>query len=156
MATKLTFQMDLPERASNQLITGTLTLSHNGTNISYYATSGAKGHQYIGGWRTPRKGCLPPSAKYNINYSVSTQKLWMPNTPGVNGSFYAIAPFSVDLGEVNRGDFGVHHDSNHKVAPGSAGCIVIITQEHWDMFRLKVAELHTLRIKSIPLEVIYK
>lgn len=104
-------------------------------------------YQYHGAWKIPRRGCIPPRT-----WELSTQRLWLPNVKGVEGSFYGIAPFMVTVDGVQRGDFGIHFDAN---VPGSAGCIVIKQQDHWDIFRKVMAEYNSLRIKSVPLEVTY-
>lgn len=99
------------------------------------------------------RGPLPPSLKIApYRYKISTQRLWLPQVKGVEGSFYAIAPFTVQLGGTSRGDFGIHFDAN---APGSAGCIVILLQEHWNLFRKLIAEFRAAGHQQIPLEVFY-
>lgn len=148
---KFTFTCDLPSSPVSSLVTGKLVLQTSQNSISFLVTSGLPNFQYTGAWKHKAKGCLPPS-KCGINYSVSTQRLWMPNVKGVEGSFYAIAPFSCNVDGVMRGDFGLHFDANQ---PGSAGCIVVRIQEHWDLVRVKMNEFAANRIKSIPLEVIY-
>lgn len=140
--------MDIPNSPNNRMIYGKLTLSDENSNLVFMATSGLPNYQFFGGWKTPRKGLLPP---YDA-YSISTQKLWLPNVKGVEGSFYAIAPFSLKVDGVTRGDLGVHFDAN---VPGTAGCIAIKQQDHWDMWRKKMQEYQTLRIKSVPLKVNY-
>ena len=59
----------------------------------------------------------------------------MPDTKGVEGSFYQILPFEVPTDGAIRGDFGIHFDAN---VPGSLGCIVLTTQRGWDAFRRDV------------------
>ena len=81
-------------------------------------------------------------------------KLWMPEVKGVEGSFYAISPFSVKMPGVTRGDFGIHFDPVHGT-PGSAGCIVIRDQAHWDIFRKEIGQFRLDGIQSIPLSVNY-
>ncbi|MGL4618727.1 MAG: hypothetical protein ACRCZS_06660 [Chroococcidiopsis sp.] len=145
--------MDLPNSPTNSLVTGKLVLTNGDSKVSFLTTSGLSKHQYIGSWTQKARGCLPPSAK-GIDYSISTQRLWMPDVKGVEGSFYAIAPFSVTVDGVTRGDFGLHYDPVPGT-PGSAGCIVLRMQEHWDIIRAKMKEFADMRIKSVPLEVIY-
>lgn len=148
----LTFQMDLPDSPVSQLVHGKLILTtpSNG-NVSYSATSGIPGYQYYKSWRMKARGCLPPSSQVGP-YSVSTQRLWMPHVRGVEGSFYAIAPFSVTCEGVCRGDFGVHFDAN---VPGSAGCVVVRLQDHWDDLRERLADFAAARVKAVPLSVVY-
>lgn len=145
--------MKLPSRAVSSLVVGTLTLklptSVDGGGIVFQATSGARGWQYKGAWLQKGKGCIPP----RTDYTISTQRLWLPNVKGVEGSFYAISPFMVNAGNgVMRGDFGVHFDAN---VPGSAGCIVLPRQDHWDIWRKQIEELRKQNYQSIPLKVEY-
>ncbi len=140
--------MDIPNKSIPTMQYGKLILQDEDKNVAFMATSGLPGYQYFGSWKTPRRGLLPPYSKY----TVSTQRLWMPNVKGVEGSFYPIAPFMVTVDGVQRGDLGVHFDAN---IPGSSGCIVIKQQDHWDIFRKLMEDYHSMRIKSIPLEVNY-
>ena len=150
---KFVFEMDLPNGPTSQLVTGKLTLSTANNSTGFLVTSGLPNYQYMGAWNQKARGCLPPSNK-GINYSVSTQRLWMPHVKGVEGSFYAIAPFSCTVDGVTRGDFGLHFDPPG--TKGSAGCIVLRLQDHWDIIRAKMKQFADMRIKSVPLEVIYK
>ena len=149
MYPRLRFLMDIPNETTAEMMWGKLFLHDEVKNIKFMATSGLPKFQYFGAERIPRKGLIPPE----INYRVSTQRLWLPNVKGVQGSFYAIAPFEVNVDGVTRGDFGIHFDHN---VPGSAGCIVLKEQEHWDLFREFMQEYHDMRIKSVPLEVKYR
>ena len=128
-------------------------LSNAGVKLA--ATSWYRVNQFYGSWTLKGRGPLPPSKIVAPKtYSVSTQRLWLPQVKGVEGSFYAISPFAIQVnGMVSRGDFGIHFDAN---APGSAGCIVILLQEHWDLFRNLMAQFRTGASQQIPLEVIYQ
>ncbi len=148
MFPKLTFLMDIPNEPTATMLYGSLTLKDEGRNVVFMATSGLPRFQYHYGWKIPRRGIAPP----RTDFTVSTQKLWLPHVKGVEGSFYAIAPFSVTTDGVARGDLGIHFDAN---VPGSAGCVVIKQQDHWDMFRKIMEEYNSLRIKVVPLEVKY-
>jgi hypothetical protein len=153
---KFTFTMDLQPAAVPHLLYGKLKFDDGcGKGVVFEATSGQPRHQYPKAWLTPRKGCLPPTQVIKQLYTVNTQALFMPNTQGVGGDFFAIAPFSVDLGAVNRGDFGIHLDSNYPQSPGSAGCIVIRNKQHFQQVRDLMKRLNSQRIKSVDLEVIY-
>lgn len=148
MFPKLIFTMDIPNEPTVEMLYGKLILSDEEKNVAFMATAGLPKFQYFGGWKVPRHGVTPP----RTDYTVSTQKLWMPDVKGVEGSFYAISPFLVNADGVQRGDFGIHFDANIK---GSSGCIVIKQQDHWDLFREAMKEYHDLRIKAVPLEVKY-
>lgn len=153
MSVRALFTMKLPSVGMSKLVYGKLTLqlptSGEGGGIVFEVTSGARGWQYKGAWTQKGKGCLPP----RDDYTISTQRLWLPNVKGVEGSFYAISPFMVNAGNgVMRGDFGVHFDAN---VPGSAGCIVLPRQNHWDIWRSQVENLRKDGYQSIPLKVEY-
>lgn len=156
MIPSLEFQMHLPSSSTKALLRGFLLLRDGSSRagIKLLATSGSSNHQYSGSWRLKGRGPLPPSRTIEPQvYTVSTQRLWLPHVKGVEGSFYAIAPFSVRVDEtVTRGDFGIHFDAN---VPGSAGCIVIPLQDHWDVFRKFMADCSAKKIQQLPLRVIY-
>ena len=160
---RLIFTMNLPEKATVNLVEGVLIireeLGEGGTKLR--ATSGLKQYQFERSWHYKGRGCLPPSKQIQpVNYTVATQRLWMPDVRGVEGSFYAIAPFQVNAGGALRGDFGVHADAGFPKASagnaGSAGCIVIRQQDHWNIFRNKIAEFRADGHQQIPLTVIYE
>ncbi|PIG90826.1 hypothetical protein [Gloeocapsopsis sp. IPPAS B-1203] len=150
------FHLPLPLASTKALAKGFLLLKSDFSKagLRLQATSGCSGFQHSGSWKFKGRGPLPPSAAIEpITWSVSTQRLWLPHVRGVEGSFYAIAPFSVPVDEkVSRGDFGIHFDAN---VPGSAGCIVIPLQDHWDVFRKWAADLAHQKIQQVPLSVTY-
>lgn len=152
----LEFYLALPPGGNQLLQMGCLLLKENdkSAGIKLSATSGCRGNQYAGSWKLKGRGPLPPSVAISPKiYNVSTQRLWLPNTIGVEGSFYAITPFSVPIaGGMHRGDFGVHFDAN---VPGSAGCIVIPIQDHWNTFRETLQKWRTASHQQVPLTVVY-
>lgn len=156
MTPSLEFYLKLPTERHFELIPGVLIIKEKsgGNGMRLKATSGLAQWQYKFSWGHKGRGCLPPSEIISPHkYTVSTQRLWMPNIKGVEGSFYAIAPFSVAAGnKASRGDFGIHFDAN---VPGSAGCIVIQLQDHWDIFRQLMDKFRAAKFQSIPLLVIY-
>lgn len=152
----LEFHLSLPDESIPFLVEGYLLLKNQPetAGIKLLATSGCKGHQFNHSWVLKGRGMLPPSSAIApLKYTVSTQRLWLPQVKGVEGSFYAIAPFQVRTGGVTRGDFGVHFDAN---VPGSAGCCVIRSQSHWDTFRASMEGFRKQGYQQIPLTVIYK
>lgn len=151
----LTFELDLPETPRYELLQGKLImkLTPESNGVILQATSGCIGNQHQRAWLKKGKGPLPPSTAISPKkYWVSTQRLWLPHVKGVEGSFYAIAPFTVTVGGVSRGDFGVHFDANQ---PGSAGCCVLKLQEHWDLFRQGMEGVRALGHQQVPLFVRY-
>lgn len=156
MIPSLEFNLRLPIVEHHSLIAGQLIIkeTHSGSGIKVKATSGLAKYQFKGSSKYKGRGCLPSTNTISPDkYTVSTQRLWLPNIKGVEGSFYAIAPFMVNAGDnVKRGDLGIHHDSN---VPGSAGCIVIQQQDHWDIFRAWMQKFRENRFQSVPLLVIY-
>lgn len=149
------FNMQPVSGTSWDLIEGTLLIKkdidHAGVKLR--ATSGISGYQNKGAWRIKGRGYIPPSIQIiPQKWFVSTQRLWMPQVKGVEGSFYAIAPLAVNLGGLSRGDFGIHFDAN---VPGSAGCIVIRQQDHWDLFRNEMSAFRLEGIQQVALFVSY-
>lgn len=152
---RLEFNMQLAGSAGWQLVEGTLLIKKDidKAGVKLRATSGLAGYQKAGDWRIKRRGCIPPSHQIiPQQWSVSTQRLYMPDVKGVEGSFYAIAPFEIKLPGVSRGDFGVHFDAN---VPGSSGCIVIRDQSHWDLFRNEISQFRLDGVQQVPLFVSY-
>lgn len=152
---RLEFNMKLADTTSWDMIEGTLLIKKDIDNagIKLRVTSGLAGYQSKGSWRIKRRGCIPPSEQIiPQRWHVSTQRLWMPNVVGVEGSFYAIAPFEINLLGVTRGDFGIHFDAN---VPGSSGCIVIRQQDHWDLFRNEMSAFRLDNIQQVALFVGY-
>lgn len=149
----IVFTMQVPVVCSPKMLYGTLVLKtvDNKAGIRIRATSGTKGNQYLKSWRLKGQGCIPPSSN-TISYKVSTNRLWLPNVKGVEGSFYAISPFTVNIDGYTRGDFGIHYDAN---VPGSAGCIVVPSQEHWDIFRGYIDSIRSMGIKEMALTTMY-
>lgn len=152
---RLEFSMDLPVSAASHLVNGHLIIKKERglAGIKLKATSGCRGSQFFRSWMLKGRGPLPPTGViFPLTWTVSTQRLWLPNVKGVEGSFYAISPFQVVLPGVTRGDFGVHFDAN---VPGSAGCCVIQSQEHWDLFRECMEQFRLMKLQQIPLSVSY-
>lgn len=152
---RLEFNMQLAGGIGWDLLEGTLLIKKNidNANVKLRVTSGLAGYQKKGDWRIKGRGYIPPSQQIiPQKWFVSTQRLWMPNVKGVEGSFYAIAPFQIFLPGVARGDFGIHFDAN---VPGSAGCIVIRQQDHWDLFRKQMELFRLDAIQQVPLFVSY-
>lgn len=162
MQPSLEFHLELPQDSVPTLIDGYLLVKDEPTKagVKLVASSGLKGNQYINSWNLKGRGPLPPSRLIGTTgYSMSTQKLWLHHIRGVEGSFYAISPFSVKLPSVTRGDFGGLADAGFpsKTAEnaGSAGCIVIRRQDHWDTFRRLLEAFRIAGFPSLPLLVHY-
>lgn len=116
-------------------------------------TSGLSGYQSKGSWRIKGRRPIPPSQQIiPQKWYVSTLKRWIPDFKGVEGSYYSISPFEVNLLGVTRGDFGIHFDAN---VPGSAGCILIRMQDHWDLFRQQMEVFRADGLQQVPLFVSY-
>lgn len=151
----LAFEMNLPAKPTNRFVLGKLLVRKEpgAAGVAIQATSGCIGNQFFRAWNRKGKGCIPPTTEIAPrHWTVSTQRLWMPDVRGVEGSFYAIAPFQIKIDQVLRGDFGCHFDAN---VPGSAGCIVFPIQQHWDVFRASMASFRAAGYQSIPLSVRY-
>lgn len=147
-AFQYSLRFDMAIRKSNQLLTGTLRLLQGQTEQNAYtATSSIPGRQYRGSWEL-KGGLIPPGE----SYQVATVPLWMPDTKGVEGSFYAITPFEIETLGAVRGDFGVHFDAN---VPGSMGCVVLETQKGWDAFRRDIRSIVAQDVAYLPMVVKY-
>lgn len=162
MQPSLEFHLELPQKAVNSLIDGYLLVKEDPTKagVKFVASSGLKNNQYIGSWNLKRRGPLPPSSLIGTTgYTMSTQKLWLPHVRGVEGSFFAISPFSVKLPTVTRGDFGGHADARFPKPTaedaGSAGCVVVRRQDHWTTFLDLFEYFRLAGFQSLPLLVWY-
>lgn len=152
---RLEFECRLSTSSEWHLIEGTLLIKKDieKAGVKLNATSGLPGYQTKGAWRIKGRGPIPPSVQIiPQKWMVATQRLWMSDVKGVEGSFYSISPFQILLPGVARGDFGIHFDAN---VPGSSGCIVIRQQDHWDLFRKEIAEFRLDGIQQLPLFVSY-
>lgn len=150
--THLIFFMQLQQTSA--LLEGRLLLVEDGQLIdTYIATSGCPGHQAKSAQSEKGKGPLPGCYPLGIkSYQVSVTPVSLPNIPGVSGAFYAITPHTVNIGGVNRGDFGIHFDAN---VPGSAGCVVLRTPKGWQGFQQQMQRLKSKGLQQIPLIVSY-
>lgn len=148
--TKLLFSFNREVLTTSKILESAKIILVNGNSkTAYSATSGLPGYQYWGASKIRGKGRAPSCKQANIsNYSVATKPLSMPNTKGVNGNFYAITPFMVEVNGSPRGDLGIHRETN---VPGSAGCLVITIPDHWAKFELAMKSLLDAKILSIPL-----
>jgi hypothetical protein len=144
---KYSLKFELQPRKSQELLLGNLHLVRDGLIANtYMCTSSLRGRQFSGSWEL-KGGLIPPGA-----YQVATDPLWMPDTKGVEGSFYQITPFEVQTDGATRGDFGIHFDAN---IPGSLGCVVLTTQRGWDAFRRDVKLIAAQAVRSLNLLVQY-
>lgn len=153
MTYSLLFHMNLGD--STKLRTGRLVLLKNGLYVdTFIATSGAFGYQKYEDQNKVGLGCIP-STNYinNDEYSVSTTPINLANVKGVAGNFYKINPHMIKTKKgASRGDFGVHFDAN---APGSSGCIVLLTGLGWSEFQNWMRRIKDKGVNRIPLVVSY-
>lgn len=153
---RLEFKMILPSKPTYNLVLGELNYFEDKVKIdSWQCTSGCPSYQFSGSTKIKGKGPIPSCQYAQISsYQVSTERIYMPNIKGVQGSFYPIKPSLVSLRGLayQRGDFGVHFDAN---VPGSAGCIVFRKQSEWDAFRILMAGTRNSKILAVPLFVSY-
>ncbi|MGI2905151.1 hypothetical protein [Tolypothrix sp. VBCCA 56010] len=109
---------------SSNLIEGHLLLLDSElTSIAntYIATSGLPNNQRFDCLSSPGREPIPSNNVIGVDcYIVSTTPIYMPGVHGVEGNFYKINPHMVTVNGVQRGDFGIHFDSN---TPGSSGSI---------------------------------
>jgi len=101
-----------------------------------------------------RGGPIPP--EYRVpsirSWDVLTTPIALPQTKGVEGSFYKILPFEVktDKGGV-RSDLGIHKDAN---VPGSMGCIVM-AGDRFQSFEAEMTKLRKAGVTQLPLFINY-
>lgn len=150
------FFMRLPPSPSKELQLGVLSYSHSNKELyRWVVTSGIPGWQYSGSTKHKGRGPLPSCQYAQIPfYEIQPKKIFMPRTKGIEGSFYPILPFAVNLRGENyqRSDFGVHFDAN---VPGSSGCLAFRKQSDWDAFRFLMAQLEIQKIDRVRLDVSY-
>jgi hypothetical protein len=148
----LLFHLDTNQESA--LVEGRLLLIDNDQIIEQYkATSGCPNNQSYSHISAKGRGPIPPQYETKINnYRVSTTPLYMPGVKGVEGNFFKIDPHIVRVGNVERGDFGIHADKN---VPGSAGCIVLVTDTGWLGYQVQMKKLVDKGISQIPLLISY-
>lgn len=149
---RLIFLMPLEDEPQEFLVTGLLRFEGE-TNHEFHCTSGQPGYQYSGGVLMRGKGPLPSSHAAEVNYTVSTSPIYSPDIPGIAGNFYPISPNTVNIGGIERGDFGIHNDANRADSPGSAGCIVFVYDYGFEVFEKVMACLRNQKVTEIPLTV---
>lgn len=151
---RLTFKMTLPTKSQERLIIGRLYFQQiNKRQLEFNATSGVAKCQFFQSYVMAGRGPIPPSnAIGNLVYKVDTDRLWYPLVKGIEGSSYKIYPDIIPMYWVTRSNFEIHYDSN---VPGTAGCVGLTKQEHWDDFRQLMLDLSNEGIGAVPLEVVY-
>ena len=149
---KLIYRFNQPVNGnSEKLEMGKLALISSNKNILYSATSGLPGFQNLASATKRGKGRIPTCLQAGLtNYIVDTTPIYLPNTKGVNGNFYRILPFVVQVGSYQRSDLGIHRDTN---VPGSAGCVVITLEDHWRSFEIQMKTFREQGIIQLPLLV---
>lgn len=148
----LTFGFNNPVNGNSAILEmGKIRLNVGNSKLLFQATSGLPGFQNLGSSKQKGKGRIPSCLQAKItSYFVKTKPVFLPNTKGVNGNFYPIIPFAVKVDGYQRSDLGIHADRN---VPGSAGCIVITIENHWNFFQKEMAELAKQGILELPLLV---
>lgn len=150
MVAKATFSMELGPGAlkEGRLI---FTDAEGNSLLNVVATAGAMGYQESKYFWTRGVGPIPPGPDYQID----CEAYWAPETPGVNGWWHYILPRTVKgpSGQT-RSAFGLHWDSNHRAAPGSAGCVVILNKQSMAEASALLKAARSLT-STIPLELNY-
>jgi GH24 family phage-related lysozyme (muramidase) len=152
----VTFRMNLPDKAQDALVTGTLDIVGTKEPHQLTVTSGARRCQYRGSTHLKGKGPLPSCQELGIdNYWILTEQLPRFQTKGIEGYAFHIIPDPVTIRRVKRGEFMAHNDTNRSTAPGSSGCIVFIFDRGWEVFLNCMKQFRDRGIKKVPLIVIY-
>ena len=132
----------------NNLIYGSLVFSRGIQEIlRVRATSGKPGYQYLGAHTKRGQGCIPP----DNDWKISTNGYYSA-TVGIEGMFYHITPDPDP--DTGRSEFGIHRDSDVTDYPGSAGCIVVKTNDFNNKVRPLLDGLRDTQ-KSVSLSVDY-
>jgi hypothetical protein len=132
-----------------------MILTKGGELIEVYTDiSGAVGWQDRRNVADKGRGAIPSTWDAQLKcWWVETKPIPMPNKVGINGNFYPIKPFTVQVDGVTRGDFGIHKDAN---VPGSAGRIVLPTDgDRWEKFERQMSKIAQEGVTRIPLQVVY-
>lgn len=150
----LTFKMRLPEKIEEKLILGRLYLQHeNKVQQEFICTSGLARWQFRNAQLIKGKGPIPANVrKTDELYLVSTTPMRMVDPGHASSKFYAISPRIMQMGNITRGDFGIHHDLN---APGTAGCLGISDNMQWINFVEAMERLRENHLHDLPLRVAY-
>ena len=150
----LAFKMRLPFKAQEELIVGRLYLRYNvKVQHEFIATSGLAGKQFLAAQGLKGIGPITSTSLLTpIEYSVSCAYHLMTVAGHEGTKFYPISPSNVRIGNVTRGDFGIHRDLN---VPGTIGCIGIFDIKQWLLFTQHMARRLEQGHMSLPLRVIY-
>lgn len=153
----LSFTMGLPPRPVKHLVTGKLYLyQDSGTaGEKFAASSGCPRFQFIGAETLKGRGQIPsPVVCGKECFKLQVNPVNLSHVRGIEGNGYPILPFNVNVsGEIERGDFLIHADRN---APGSAGCIVITLEHHWNTFEQRMRVLNSKGYQYLDLLIDYK
>ncbi len=142
----LVFMADKGNRGKGKLIA--VNTKEGKIDGAWNALSGVGGEE-----NQPMRGPIPSQGVVNTTqYQVVISPLTLSN-PGIAGKFYKINPHLVSVGDVTRGDFGIHADRN---VPGTAGCIGIESESDWISFKALMTDYDGAGLKTIPLLVSYR
>jgi len=149
-----TFNMPLPVKRQNALVTGTFDLVGTSEAHSFSCTSGQPSYQHKSSTSLKGKGPLPSCDELGIkNYWILTEELARFQTKGIEGYAFHIIPDPVRIRTIMRGEFMVHNDTNRSRFPGSSGCIVFLFDNGWNIWRRCMKEFRDQGISKIPLVV---
>lgn len=157
MTPRLVFKIGAAK--AEHLIMGFLALHRpDGSSVSWQqVTSGIRRHQSASSAWTRNKGVLPESHLCAKPLVVMSEKQRSDNFSAVGEWLYSIWPNNIwsKDGKNKRSGCAVHLDANHSTSPGSAGCIVFVSNESWNSFMSEMDALNAAGFKEIQLEVYY-
>lgn len=143
---------------SPALLKGSLSiLDDNGdTILEAIATSGAPGYQSPDDHWKVAKGSIPSEEMIaNGPIRIFTDGYPLAH-PGIGGMFFPILPLYFKRSDGRtRSEFGVHLDANYANSPGSAGCIVLIKRNEFDIFIDLMQKAKRAGREEIPLKIDY-
>lgn len=157
------FDMPLKDKPSANIIVGTLRLKgfpQADSIREWDCTSGQPRYQYSGATDIKGKGALP-GHKYvrdkNNNsikhYVVSTSPYDLKHIKGIGGNAFHILPDPICINGMWRSELMIHNDANRLYSPGSAGCIVALSNATWQEIEKAINDIRKAGFKEIPLEV---
>lgn len=159
----LIFDMPLGNSPTANIVVGTLRLKgfpQADSVKEWDCTSGQPRYQYSGATDIKGKGALPghkyvkdKSGNGIKHYVVNTSPYDLKHVKGIGGNAFHILPDPVCINGVWRSELMIHNDSNRLYSPGSAGCIVALSDSSWREIEQSINEIRKAGFKEIPLEV---
>lgn len=157
------FDMPLKDKPSANIIVGTLRLKGfpNIDSVSEWdCTSGQPRYQYSGATDMKGKGALPGHKYVKDSKGQPIKHYWVNTSPynlkhvkGIAGNAFHILPDPITINGVQRSELMIHNDANRLYSPGSAGCIVALSNATWKEIEDAINAIRRAGFDKVPLEV---